>query len=693
MPARFALTIGINYRDSPPGTDSVVQARAGLNPLSYAEADAEELGALLESDGYEVVKLIGATATRARIIEELTELNRKASLAGQDGLLLVHYSGHGAVDSQDGLAFLLPADGDPEKLMSTAIPLEDLPNRFLGRAQSALVLLDCCHSGYAVGFKGPDAASRDVQTFVTLAGRTFDQARQRRLTFAACAGEQLARERENLAHGIFTYYVLDHLRTSNDQVNDASLYQHLALKMPSEGVPAPVRGGSPQQGLLELRPRRVPPQAPDKPLLEPPLLSASMVTPTRRASSRLSPRARAELFQLLIKTVFTENDLSDLAFYADLDYAKLEGTNLRSNLRSLIAQAEKSGYIRQLRAAIQQLNEYPRSSHQPQDARAVAYGRDEPSTNQVAKRQTRASSEAADHVRLGQDHFDKHHYEAALAEYGRAIELDPTCVAAYNGRGDVYLAQYRYDYALAEFNQAIEADPKDAAAHRGLGDVYLMKNRYEEALAEFNRAIELDPKLAESYNDRGNLYYIQKQYDKALSDYDRAIELDPSLPDAYNGRGNTYIEQKKYDEALGEFNRVIELDPKGTNAYAGRGRVYYDLEQYDQALAEYNRSIELDPRNATNYNNRGALYYSQGKYEEALAEYNRAIELDPKRAQFYSNRGNVYNALERLEDALADFNRAIELDPSDPGARVARNYVYELQGKRRKAASDEKPSA
>ena len=51
----------------------------------------------------------------------------------------------------------------------------------------------------------------------------------------------------------------------------------------------------------------------------------------------------------------------------------------------------------------------------------------------------------------------------------------------------------RYDEALADFSRAIELDPGNAWAIASRGETYRLMGRYDEALADFNRAIELDP--------------------------------------------------------------------------------------------------------------------------------------------------------------------------------------------------------
>ena len=51
----------------------------------------------------------------------------------------------------------------------------------------------------------------------------------------------------------------------------------------------------------------------------------------------------------------------------------------------------------------------------------------------------------------------------------------------------------RYDEALADFTRAIELDPEDAWTIASRGETYRLMGRYDEALADFTRAIELDP--------------------------------------------------------------------------------------------------------------------------------------------------------------------------------------------------------
>ena len=51
----------------------------------------------------------------------------------------------------------------------------------------------------------------------------------------------------------------------------------------------------------------------------------------------------------------------------------------------------------------------------------------------------------------------------------------------------------RYDEALADYSRAIELDPEHRLGHRQPRPDLPVMGRYDDALADLNRAIELDP--------------------------------------------------------------------------------------------------------------------------------------------------------------------------------------------------------
>ena len=67
---------------------------------------------------------------------------------------------------------------------------------------------------------------------------------------------------------------------------------------------------------------------------------------------------------------------------------------------------------------------------------------------------------------------------------------------AYTNRGEAYASKKELDLAIADYTKAIEINPKYARAYDGRGVAYTSKGDYPRAVADVTRAVELAPKKA-----------------------------------------------------------------------------------------------------------------------------------------------------------------------------------------------------
>ena len=73
-------------------------------------------------------------------------------------------------------------------------------------------------------------------------------------------------------------------------------------------------------------------------------------------------------------------------------------------------------------------------------------------------------------------------YAGSLADYNKAIELDPECAEAYNNRGLAKKDLKDYSGAMADYNKAIELFPQYTRVYDNLIELYEELN--QPALAE-----------------------------------------------------------------------------------------------------------------------------------------------------------------------------------------------------------------
>ena len=118
------------------------------------------------------------------------------------------------------------------------------------------------------------------------------------------------------------------------------------------------------------------------------------------------------------------------------------------------------------------------------------------------------------------------------------------------------------DGAMADFDRAIELNPKDDAPYYNRAQAKRLKKDTAGAIADYTRAIELGSTNPAAYNNRGNARSENNDRDGAIADYTRAIELKPDYARAYYNRAVT--KEAKGDEtgAEADFKMAHKLDPE-----------------------------------------------------------------------------------------------------------------------------------
>ena len=285
-------------------------------------------------------------------------------------------------------------------------------------------------------------------------------------------------------------------------------------------------------------------------------------------------------------------------------------------------------------------------------------------------------------------HGARGEHDQAIAQHDEAIKLDANNAAAYNSRAGAYNAKGDRARAIADWNEAIRLDPKLAVAYLNRGNAYNNKGDRELAVVDAMEAIRLDPNLPGGYTLRGSVYANKGEFDRAIADYTKAIELDPKLARAYENRGSTYEKKGDLDKALADLTKAIEVNPKSVRAYDARGVIYSKKNERDLAIADFDKAIAVNPKYVNAYNNRGIVYGRKGEIDKAIADYTSAIEIDPKYTWAYNNRGLAYGRKGELDKAVADFDKAVEIDPKYTLAYANRGNVFEQKGDTERAVAD-----
>jgi uncharacterized protein YgiM (DUF1202 family) len=215
-----------------------------VRPLKFADKDAMAFyDYLLNQVGVpkeQITLLTNEQATLFSLKRSLgTELKRKAA---QKDTVIIYYAGHGAPETdatspdEDGMEkYLVPYDADPNDLYTTALPMREIETIFQRLASDRVIFItDSCYSGATAGRTFATASRRAVVSDAFLARLSKGKGR---VVLTASRASEVSEEREDLGHGVFTYYLLEGLRGKADLDGDGIITVDEAYNYVSKKVP------------------------------------------------------------------------------------------------------------------------------------------------------------------------------------------------------------------------------------------------------------------------------------------------------------------------------------------------------------------------------------------------------------------------------------------------------------------------
>jgi hypothetical protein len=235
-----------------------------LPKLKYAVNDASEFHRFLVQKNRvpaeNITLLLNDQASLKNLRSTLGTKLKNA--AGQDDMVIIFFAGHGATERDaisadgDGLEkYLLPWETDPADLYSTAMPMREIAHIF-GRIRSdrLIFIADSCYSGASGGRTISVTGTRATITDGFLERLSGGRGK---VILTASAANEVSVEKDDLQHGVFTYYLLEGLRGAADMDRDGTITVEEAYRYVSEKVPRatgqeqhPVKKGSVEGNLV-----------------------------------------------------------------------------------------------------------------------------------------------------------------------------------------------------------------------------------------------------------------------------------------------------------------------------------------------------------------------------------------------------------------------------------------------------------
>jgi len=273
----------------------------------------------------------------------------------------------------------------------------------------------------------------------------------------------------------------------------------------------------------------------------------------------------------------------------------------------------------------------------------------------------RGTAFAQSHFRVGIILGERGLTEEAIAEYRRAIEIDPAYPQSHLNLGALLAEQGRTEEAVAAFRRALTLDPRLAAARLNLAMALKASGDAEAALAQIDTLLAGHPADAAALKERGIVLHGMGRDQEALAALREAARVDSAGTESaevafyvgmIEGRGggeltpgarlamaeaDSLSRAGRAKEAVSALERAAALAPRSGAPLLRLAALERDLGLGEQALTTATRALDVDPAVAHGHFARGVLLSDLGRHDEAMLEYEAETRLFPDFAPAHLN--------------------------------------------------------
>jgi tetratricopeptide (TPR) repeat protein len=237
-------------------------------------------------------------------------------------------------------------------------------------------------------------------------------------------------------------------------------------------------------------------------------------------------------------------------------------------------------------------------------------------------------------------------------------------------RANILAQQGLDEIALAEFERAIAINPRLTPAYIGIGEIHKKKGDLGRAEQAFGKAAEIEPQNFGAQYEHGLVLQLLNRIAEAVRAYLRALQIKPSDFDANLNLGTAYLQLNEPGAALPYAQRAVSLNGNSGPARVNLGAVYVALGDFESAVVEYQQAAELMELTPQLLLNLADALGKIGRYAEMQNTLEQLIQMSPSPVA-YERLATALFKQRQYDPALANFRKSLELD---------QNYYPALNG-------------
>lgn len=340
-----------------------------------------------------------------------------------------------------------------------------------------------------------------------------------------------------------------------------------------------------------------------------------------------------------------------------------------------------------------------------------------------------AQNDAEGWERAGMAARDAKDYATAVADYQKAIQLDPKLASAQFRLGLAYIDQGQSQQAVAAFKKylTLPDKPNEQSAWLLLGDSYQSLKQYANAADAYRTLIRLSTDRKLSYQaevELGQSLSLGGQDAAAVDALQKAMQLEPGACGKAGGcdesedlrtfLGLALFGLKRYQEAATAYEEAIRVKPGDIDNYYYVGIIYVRLGRRTDALNAYQKlqasrnenaadlyaeiqkmgpgtpgatsgstpaKPAVKPQPAATQTASASAGQCQGQidaedYSKAVDACKLAVVSSPFSAEAWSNLGMAYFGSKRYDEAAQAYQQVTRITPNDARAQYGIGAAY-----------------
>jgi DNA-binding winged helix-turn-helix (wHTH) protein/TolB-like protein/Tfp pilus assembly protein PilF len=218
-------------------------------------------------------------------------------------------------------------------------------------------------------------------------------------------------------------------------------------------------------------------------------------------------------------------------------------------------------------------------------------------------------------------------YPRARRAAEQALAIEPDLAAAHATLGHIAV-QFDLDWiaGMANYDRAIALDPAYARTYHWRGISQAMHGETAQALGDFERARQLEPLWIAPRAATGNALFYARRYGEAITQLTETLELDERADNARTYRARAYLHSGQRELALAEFLKMREREARTPGSFGDVGQALAMLGRTDEARAELGRLKQLAKSRYVPALDIATIHASLGDRDSAFEWLERAFE-------------------------------------------------------------------